>query len=402
MGGGSGGGGSSTVARFEPPDYAQQGWADYVNNLTAITQQPFQQYEGMTIAPINNAQAGGMQYMMNLAGNDSPDMAAAKAMNQITASGGYENPYATMQTENAYNPWQLAEAAPQIQTNTYRDAANPMAGAMNLYGGATNPYGGFSPEYQTFKQNALNDTVGAYQRGTAAQTDSAYNRAGAFHGGAHDAQIASNEDALARNLARQGSEMDFGQWDRSSGLYNQDITRNAGLYGEDIARNAQLYGGDIARNAQLEQSAIGMVNDTRQADYARNSGIAENALNRGMQSQTNDLNRATSAWDAERQRQMASYQNALQGHQSDLSDAQHIIGVGDAQRQYQQDMLNQQLNSYQQWQQYPFQMADIYGNALSRASGNYGQNTQTGQTNYQANPYAALIGGGLLGASMFG
>lgn len=366
MGGGSGGGGSSTVARFEPPDYAAQSWADYVNNMRAITQQPFQQYEGMTIAPINDAQAGGMQYMMNIAGNDSPDMAAAKAMNQITASGGYENPYATMQTENAYNPWQLAEAAPQIDINKYRDQYNP--------------YGGFSPEYQQFKQNSLNDTVGAYQRGTAAQTDSAYNRAGAFHGGAHDAQIASNEDALARNLARQGSEMDFGQWDRSSGLYNTDTARNAGL----------------------EQQAIGMVNDTRQADYARNSGIAENALNRGMQSQTNDLNRATSAWDAERQRQMGAYQNALQGHQADLSDAQHIIGVGDAQRQYQQDMLNQQLNSYNQWQQYPYQQADIFGNALSRASGNYGQNTQIGQTNYQASPYGPLIGGGLLAASMFG
>jgi hypothetical protein len=366
MGGGSGGGGSSTVARFEPPDYAQQGWADYVNNLTAITQQTYQPYEGMTVAPINNAQAGGMQYMMDLAGNDSPDMAAAKAMNQITASGGYENPYATQQTENAYNPWQLAEAAPQIQTNTYRDSYNP--------------YGGFSPEYAQFKQNSLNDVVGAYQRGTAAQTDTAFNRPGAFAGGAHVAQIGANEDALARNLARQSSEMDFGQWDRSSGLYNQDI----------------------GRNANLEQQAIGMVNDTRQADYARNSGIAEAALNRGMQSQTNDLNRATSAWDAERNRQMSAYQNALQGHQSDLSDAQHIIGVGDAQRQYQQDMLNQQLNSYQQWQQYPYQQADIFGNALSRASGNYGQNTQTGQTNYQANPYAALIGGGLLGASRFG
>lgn len=363
--GGGGGGGSTQVAQFKPPDYTLAGWQDYVNNLAAITQNPYQPYMGMTVAPINDAQAGGMQYMADLAGNTSPDMAAARAMNQITAQGGYENPYSTIQTQNGYNPWQLAEVAPQIQVNKYRDGANP--------------YGGFSPEYEAFKQNALNDTISAYQRGTAAQTDAAFNRAGAFAGGGHDAQVTANQDALARNLGRQGSEMDFGQWDRSAGLYNTDF----------------------ARNAALEEQQIEFGANMRAQDYARNSQLAEANLNRGLEAQTRDLDRASQGWEAERQRQMASFQNALAGHQSDLSDAQHLIGLGDAQRQYQQDMLNSQLNQYNQWQQYPFQMADIFSSALARASGNYGENTAQAQQNYQANPLAALIGGGLLGAGMY-
>lgn len=363
--GGGGGGGSTQVAQFKPPDYTLAGWQDYINNMAAITQTPYQPYMGMTVAPINDMQAGGMQYMADIAGNTPPDLQAARAMNQITAQGGYENPYSTIQTENGYNPWQLAEAAPQIEVNKYRDGSNP--------------YGGFSPEYQTFKQHALDDMTGAYQRGTAAQTDAAFNRAGAFRGGGHDAQVTANQDALARNLGRTSSEMDFGQWDRSAGLYNTDY----------------------ARNAQLEEGAIERVNQTRLQDYARNSQLAEANLNRGLQAQTSDLDRASQGWEAERQRQMASYQQALAGHQSDLGDAQHLIGLGDAQRQYQQDMLNSQLNQYNQWLQYPFQMADIFSGALARGSGNYGENSAQAQQNYQANPLAALIGGGLLGAGVY-
>jgi hypothetical protein len=364
--GGGGGGGSDQVAQFKPPDYTLSGWQDYINNMTAITQNPYQPYMGMTIAPINNMQALGMQQMANVAGNLPPDLAAARANNQITAQGGFENPYSTIQTENGYNPWQLAEVAPQIQVNKYRDGSNP--------------YGGFSPEYQTFKQHALDDVTGAYQRGTAAQTDTSFNRAGAFGGGAHVAQVAANEDALARNLARQSSEMDFGQWDRSAGLYNTDF----------------------ARNAALEEQQIEFGANMRAQDYARNSQLAEANLNRGLEAQTRDLDRASQYWDTERNRQVGAYQNALAGGQYDVGMAKNLIGVGDIERQYQQDMLNSQLNQYNQWQQYPFQMADIFSSALARASGNWGQNTATTQQNYQANPYAALVGGGLLAAGMYG
>jgi len=345
MSGGSGGGGTTNVAQFKPPDYALQGWGDYVNNATAITQTPYQQYYGMEIAPINNAQVQGMQYMANLAANGAPDYNTARAMNQLTAAGGYENPYATMQTENGMNPYLGSQV-----------------------GTSQNQYEGFSPQYQAFKQNALDDMVGAYQRGTAAQTDSAFNRAGAFGGGGHLAQMSANENNLARNLGRTSSEMDFGQWDRSGALQENYL-------GRDL-------------QSQMQNQNV-------------NSQLGENALNRGLQAQTNDLNRASNAWDAERNRQMQSLPLAIQGHQSDLTDAQKLIGIGDAQRQYQQDMLNAQKNDYNQWLQYPFQMLDAYGSALSRASGNYGTNTAQSEQNYQTNPLAALIGGGLLGAGMY-
>lgn len=363
--GGSGGGGNSTVAQFKPPDYALQAWTDIVNNATAITQQPYQQYNGMEIAPINDSQVQGMQYMANLAGNMAPDMATARAQNQLTAAGAFENPYSTIQTENAMNPWQFAQGAPQIEVNRYRDGQNP--------------YQGFSPEYQSFKQGALDDVVGAYQRGTAAQTDSAFNRVGAFHGGGHDAQISANENNLARNLGRTSSDMDFEQWGRSAGLAESNMNRNS----------------------QLEEGAINRVNETRMQDYARNSGVAEAALNRSFQAQTNDLNRGSQYWDSERNRQVGALDQSIRGHQSDLNDGKTLLGIGDMQRQYQQDMLNQQKNNFNQWQNYPFDMIDKYSNLIARASGNYGSQTSQTQQNYQANPFAAMAGAGLLGAGMY-
>ena len=343
--GGSGGGGTTNIARFEPPGYALGGWQDYVNNLTAITQTPQQVYQGMQVAPLNNSQVQGMQYMANLAGNAAPDYATARANNQLTAAGGFENPYSTIQTQNGVNPFMGERTWAQ-----------------------KNEYEGFSPEYQNFKRSAMDDAVRAYQTGTAAQTDAAFNRTGAFGAGGHLAQISANENNLARNLGRMSSEMDFGQWDRSGQLQE-------GWLGRDLGSNMQTQ----QLNAQL----------------------GENALNRGLQAQTGDLNRASQYWDMERNRQMQALPNAIQAHQSDLGDAQRLIGLGDAQRSYQQDMLNQQLNSFNQWQQYPFQMADIYSSGLSRASGNYGQQSSQMQQNYQANPMAALIGGGLLGAGAY-
>lgn len=345
--GGSGGGGTTNVAQFKPPDYALQAWTDIVNNATAITQTPYQQYNGMEIAPINDAQVQGMQYMSNLAGNQAPDMATARAQNQLTAAGAFENPYSTIQTENGINPFMGGDNGVKAGRNTYE---------------------GFSPEYKSFKASAMDDVVGAYQRGTAAQTDSMMNRTGAFGAGAHLAQISANENNLARNLARQSSEMDFGQWDRSAGL--QDAYLNRDMQGQTT-------------------------------NFGQNAQMAEAALNRGMQSQTNDLNRASQYWDSERNRQTGALQNAIAGHQSDLTDAQRLIGIGDVQRQYQQDMLNQQKNNYNQWQNFPFEMIDKYSNLIARASGNYGTNTATTQQNYQTNPYAALVGGGLLGAGMY-
>jgi hypothetical protein len=366
FGSGGGGGSNQGTNRFEPPLWSAAQYPDVTHAAGDLYSQPYQQYPGQQIAAPNDLQMMGMQYGADLAGNTSPDMAAMRQNLQITAAGGFENPYASLATMVGDNPWQNVEAHPQIGYNQYKYERNP--------------YSGFSPEYQTFKENALNDTVGAYQRGTAAQTDSAFNRAGAFHGGGHDAQIAANEDALARNLARQSSEMDFGQWDRSGGLWNTDIGRSAGIEAQDIDRTS---------NARL-------------ADYARNAQVAEGALNRGVEAQQADKSLAAQYWDTERNRQMGAFNPILQANQFDQSNANTLMHLGDVQNQYTQSLLNQQQQNWQQAQNYPQTMLNNYLSALSQVSGNYGNTTQTyGQQGYQANPWAQAAGAATAAASLY-
>ena len=94
MGGGGSGGSGNQTNTFTPPLWTLNQWPDYTQAATTLYTQPQQHYYGQRIAGINNTQAQGMQYLADLSGNTSPDMAAARRNAQLTASGAYEDPYA--------------------------------------------------------------------------------------------------------------------------------------------------------------------------------------------------------------------------------------------------------------------------------------------------------------------
>lgn len=414
--GGGGGGGTTNTAQFLPPDYARGGWEDYINNAGAITQNPYNPYAGQEIAPLNNAQVQGMNLMAGYAGTNAPDYATARAQNQLTAAGAFEDPTGAVQTEVGMNPFLGATVNPaSIGSNQYMGQTvgvgfNPFIGRE--YGPSENEYIGFGPKYQDMKNRAMGDFANAYATGTAAQTDSAFNRPGAFHGGAHDAQIQANQYGFGQGLGNLSEKMDMTQWQNSGGLNQQLLGLNQNTFMQDQARNLQGYGqmqgldastrlADLARNSQLAESGMNRGLGMQQTDLARNAQLAQEAMGMGVQAQQGDLNRYSQSWNQERNRQVGALPAAIGAQANDLTNAQRLIGIGDAQRQYQQDMLNAGKNAYGQWQQYPFQMLDAFGNVLSRASGNYGANTAQSFQNYQTNPLAALIGGGLLGAGAY-
>src|SRR6185436_2490088 len=86
----------------------------------------------------------------------------------------------------------------------------------------------------------------------------------------------------------------------------------------------------------------------------------------------------------------------------DLQAGAALTGVGDAQRQYQQDLLNQGLQSWNQSQLYPYQQNEFLGNALARSSGNVAGGYSSTQSNgYQASPLAGLLGAGAAGYGLY-
>lgn len=364
--GGSGGGGATASGSntFSPPLWTLNQWPDFVQSASTIATQPQQHWYGQRIAGINDSQAQGMQYLSDLSGNTSPDMAAARRNMQITASGGFEDPYASAQTLVPTNQW----IGQQGQT-----MANPFVGARN-------PYGGMSDQYQAMKQASMDDVTRNYLNAVKPGTDAAFNTAGAFHSGAYDAAQSANKYNLAKNLANMSAQMDVGQWDRSG----------------DLAQS------DLGRNTSAEQNWLNYINQSSQTDLARNSGLAQQGINTGVQAQDTDLARASQAWNEERNRQMQSFNPILQANQFDQSNARNMIGIGDIQRGYTQDLLNSGLQDWQNQVNYPTQMLNLFGGALSQASGNYGTNTSISQLPmYNANPFATAVGAGLLGAGAY-
>lgn len=84
------------------------------------------------------------------------------------------------------------------------------------------------------------------------------------------------------------------------------------------------------------------------------------------------------------------------------TDAQKLSGVGDAFRQYQQDLLNTQYGDWQEAQNYPFKMLDIFGNQMRATMGAGGSSTTSQSGGYKPSPFAGALGGGLAGYGLTG
>lgn len=159
------------------------------------------------------------------------------------------------------------------------------------------------------------------------------------------------------------------------------LSRTMGSSGQQEAqqRNEQALAEGLAANTQ------GLLSQ----QYNANAGLAEN-----------QLNRASGALQAERARQMQAAGMGGNQQANDLQAIQALMGVGDVQRNYQQDLLNAGAADWWNWMQSPYLQQDVLGGALTRASG--GAGTTSSQIMGGANPLQSMMGLGLLGASMFG
>lgn len=87
--------------------------------------------------------------------------------------------------------------------------------------------------------------------------------------------------------------------------------------------------------------------------------------------------------------------------QNDYTDLQSLIGVGDAYRGVNQDVLNQQFGDWQEAIQWPYEQSQFFGDALRATMGGAGGTTKSSAPNpNQSSPLAGAAGGALAGASM--
>jgi hypothetical protein len=108
-------------------------------------------------------------------------------------------------------------------------------------------------------------------------------------------------------------------------------------------------------------------------------------------------------YDAERARQMQAAGMAPESRQAALGDVQTLMGIGDARRQYQQELLDYGRGEWDAAYEWPYSQADWFAKQLAAAG--YGTYSSGSSTTTEPNPNAQsglanLIGGGLAGAAL--
>lgn len=161
-----------------PPDWLQQYWQnDYLNPMMNLTANPIPVYGGPTVAPWNQNQNTAANMMYGFATNGTP-------------------------TGNAANGAIIRQA-----------------------NGVSNPYAGNNPYLQSVINNSNADIAKAYATGTAAQTDAAAARAGAYGGSGYNEMVGLNQKNLAQQLAQNTSNLQYQNYLNSGNLFEQDQNR---------------------------------------------------------------------------------------------------------------------------------------------------------------------------------
>lgn len=162
-----------------------------------------------------------------------------------------------------------------------------------------------------------------------------------------------------------------------------------------LRATADAIGTDFNRTVGAQNASM-----QRTAGAFGNSGLQQKMSmdNAGLAGKLNDL--YSSNYNMERSNQLQAMQLAPQMQNMGYTDAKQLMGVGDIQRSYTQDLLNQQLSDWTAAQNQPYANLDVLQKAISGSIGNAGTSYQTSANPYQANPFASMLGGGLAGASL--
>lgn len=290
---GKDGGQSNSATQIQDiPEWAQPYSRSLLQSGAAAANLPYTQYEGMKIAPLNEAQNAAMGLTAGTALQGNPVTNAALGSTYNTLMGNNENPWAT-----TWNPYAVS-GNPELE----KMIANTASGITDNYGKAIAP-----------------------------KTDALFAMSGAFGGSAYTDAKTADQKALLGAL----SSADTG---------------------------------------------------ARFNDYTQKANLSENALNRG-----------SSAYEAERSRQMEAARQGLQGDTVDFNRAAKLGGAGDAQGKYSQDLLNEMYAEFERQQQYPWQQIDKLGAVLGKSLGGASQTTTTTSAPYQYGGVAGALGGGMAG-----
>lgn len=371
---GGGGGNQTTSQEFKPPENTRPGWDQYVKQATALSGQPYQSSGIPTVAPWNDFQQAAAQMTYDTAMNGDPSTNAGRGALTGIAHGDQANPWQTFLAGtaggNSQNPF-MAGAAGMAG-----GSQNPfMAGAQQMAGGQANP---FMIDPEAMIKATAGDMTRAAKEGVMAQTDAAFNRAGAYGGSAYNEMQADNQAELGRAVGSMSANARQAANAQNANMWQQgQQNRLAGM-----GLGNAMHQGNLSNMLQALGLGGGM--------FSTGLGQQLQAAMGGGQMFGNDINNMLSAAGL-----------APQYASMDANAAGNLMNMGNAQGQYQQGLLNAGNQEFQNQFMYPYNQNEMFGGALTRASGQGGSsNTSMNQPGY--NPYWNALGAGVSLASMYG
>lgn len=203
---------------------------------------------------------------------------------------------------------------------------------------------------------------------------------------------------MAADRAKNGSaEVNAGKGNLVDTLNGKYLSAGNPYLGAAIDRAS----GDVTRNYQ---SAVGG-NDALMARSGAFGGSAWQQAQEGAQRQLatglTDVSTQMRMQDygAERQNQMAAQQTALAYGQQPYLDAQQLQQAGATQYGYDQQLLSDKQDLFNEQAQSPYKQLDVLANSIRGAVGGGGQVSQVGPG---ANPWGQAAGGAAAIAGLLG
>ncbi|KVL90763.1 hypothetical protein [Burkholderia stagnalis] len=269
-----GGSSQSQTTTSDLPAWALPYAKDLLQRSSDLSKKDIPQYDGKTVADLNQTQTGAIQGLTNAAGNQAGT--AGAAMDYYRSLTGNPNGF------QISNPFTGNVTASTV-ADKFADPAN-------------NPY---LAQTVDASNRAITD---AYQNGTAASTMAQFRNAGAFGGSAQQQVTSQNEQNLGRTLSENTSNMYNSAYNTAANVATQNAAqRNAvNLANQSVGTAANTaYNSQASQNYQNQQGNILGALGTATGANAAASSLSGNQMAGGAVAQGNDqdkLNAMYQAW----------------------------------------------------------------------------------------------------------
>lgn len=415
-GGGSGGGGSNTTTQVQQiPEFEQEASMRNQSLAQSLGSQPYPQYQGALIQPLNGTQQYGQQLAQQTATDYQPWLATSSGLlqngadasqfnNALNASNSTVGNALNPSGFNAYQGMASNQIGSALNPNAFNSAQQSVLGAQNMQAGATqraqaltdpNAVGSYM---NPFVQQALAPQISALNLQLAGQQNQI--NAGAAQAGAF---------GDARQGAAQGLQNYYGNqaFNQLIGTgYNNAYTQALSALGQ--AQNTQL--GAAGQYGNIANTGMGLAGQQQQEQQLGLQGAQQYGTLAGQQQQEQQIGLqgaqqyAQNAGLSNQQQQTqlaAAAQAAAMGNQVQqqaLTGANAVYNSGTQQQTNQQQQLNAAYQQYLNQVNWPYQMLNVQESALSNSPYNIATAVTLPSANSTAQGFGTLAGAaGLLG-----